>query len=362
MAASAKIKGAKFRTHASTDVRLPGSRERMVGHNGELNAGSKMELAHRINELAKFVAEGNNVLTEEAATSLEDKAKMHREWLVAAYQDAGHLRELGETMADELYISSARDGFARRLLARNELNQGQLPRIRMVAKSTTAIVATSPSRTETQFVRDMWFNPREFYITARPYVEKRDMDSATTDLLDEKYNEALQAFMVQEDRVWKRLADRTVGMVNELTTITGTMTPLDLANMRNVVSRWNIPATTWLMANDLWGDVIGDSSFMQAIDPVSKFELLQTGYLGRILGMDVISDAFRMPQHKVLSRGEMYIVGAPVNHGAYTDRGGIDSLPLDGSQESVPGRGWFMSQSMSQAITNVRSVARGRRV
>ena len=97
------------------------------------------------------------------------------------------------------------------------------------------------------------------------------------------------------------------------------------------------------------------------INPVAQHELLLTGQLGTVLGMEVISDAFRHEQHKVLSSGEMYVIGAPENHGQYSDRGGIESQPLDGSNEAVPGRGWFMTESLSMVIANARSVAKGKR-
>jgi hypothetical protein len=149
-----------------------------------------------------------------------------------------------------------------------------------------------------------------------------------------------------------------VNISNPLTNIVGTMTAGGLMTLRNQVTRWNIPVTAWLVANDIWNDIVGDTSFQQVIDPVSKYELLLTGQLGVIYGMTILSDAYRHPEHKVLDQGEMYVIGDPINHGQYTDRGGVTSQPIDITTEKVPGRGWVFSELMSMVIANSRSVAR----
>jgi len=59
--------------------------------------------------------------------------------------------------------------------------------------------------------------------------------------------------------------------------------------------------------------------------------------------------------------GEQFILGNPENLGQYTDRGGIDSLPLDGATEGIAGRGWMMSEYVSMLVANSRAVAKGKR-
>lgn len=344
----------------ATEMRLPGSSERMVGASGDINASSTKDLMLQISKLIE-VAASQEVVTASAAEQREQLAKAHKEMVTAAFDSPASLKELGEVIADELYVSANRDGFARRFLARQDLSQGSIPNVRMRMKNVVAVTASSASRVESQLIRDQDYYPPEFYITARPYIEKRDIDRSNTDVLEEKYVEAVEAIMVGEDLVWKKMANATVGVANEQTSIVGTMSPTALGNLRNKVTRWGVPAAHWLIANDIWSDIIGDTGFQSLIDPVSKHELLLSGELANILGMTVVSDAFRHPQHKVLEGGEMYIVGDPINHGQYTDRNGIDALPIDGTHESIPGRGWMLSETMSMVIANARSVAKARR-
>jgi len=343
----------------ATDLRL-GSREQMVGNNGEINASSKNDLAKQIAKLIG-VAQHTEVMTETAAVQRQELAKAHKEAVTAAFSDKQAHKELGEVMAQELYQAANREGFMRRFLARQELAQGQFPQIRMRNKDTVAIVSSSPSKIQSQIIRDKLFFPPEFYINSRPFIEQREINQSVGDVLEEKYIEGLEGIMVQEDRTFIALATGSVNISNPLTTIVGTMNPAGLATLRNQVTRWDIPVAGWLIANDIWNDIIGDSSFSALIDPVSKHELLLTGQLGTVIGMSVYSDAFRHPQHKVLNQGDMYVFGDPVNLGIYTDRGGVDSQPIDGSIEQIPGRGWWLSESVSILVANSRAVAKAHR-
>jgi hypothetical protein len=99
-----------------------------------------------------------------------------------------------------------------------------------------------------------------------------------------------------------------------------------------------------------------------AIEPVARHELIMTGELAVLYGMTIISEAYRHPEHKVLNQGEFVVVADAQMHGAYSDRGGVDSQPTDGVVERVMGRGWLLSESFSLAIANTRSVAIGNRV
>lgn len=343
----------------ATELRRQGG-ERFVGRGGELNASSKQDLFKQIAAFANAASEVGAV-TEETATARAEIASKHREALLAAWHDRGAQTELGEVLAEELYQAANRSGFMRRLMARQDLKQGQFPQVRMRMKDVTAVVATSPVDVYRQLVRDNLYTPPEFYIVARPYVEQREIDQSLGDVLEEKYLEALEGTMVAEDRIWRNMALQAVGIANPLTLFSGTMNVSGMNTLRNQVTGWGLSARTWLIANDLWTDISADSSFQNAMDPVSQHELLMTGLLARLYGTEIVSDAFRHPQHKVLDQGEMFMVADPVTHGMYTDRGGVVSSPIDITTEKVPGRGWVMQQTTSMVLANARSVARGYR-
>lgn len=350
--------GIRFKTPvvAATELRRAAGGERFVGRDGNLNASSQKDL---FKQMAAFLDQvsATGAMTETAATAAE-KSNARREALTAAFHNKDAHAELGEVLADELYQAANREGFMRRFLAKQDLKQGQMPHVKMRMKNVVASVVTSPVQVHAQVIRDNTYTPPEFNIVTRPFVEDREIQQSLGDVLEEKFLEAQEGVMVAEDRLWRSLALQQVGISNPLTNVVGTMTAGGLMALRNQVGRWNIPVTSWLVANDLWNDIVGDTSFQQVIDPVSKYELLLTGQLGVIYGMTILSDAYRHPEHKVLEQGEMFIVGDPINHGQYTDRGGVTSQPIDITTEKVPGRGWVFSELMSMVIANSRSVAR----
>lgn len=351
----------KYRTPVlASELKLKGQNEKFLGANGEINASSREDLAKQI---AKYIeaASTQDIITEQEAAQREKHQAALKSLLTASFSSAQAHKELGEVLAEDLFFVGNREGFARRFLVRQELKQGEIPRVKLRMKNVTAVVATGPTKVETQITQDNHFMPSEIDIITRPFVTKREMDQSTSDVVDEKYVEALEGIMVAEDRLWKKMADATVNIDNPLTNVAGSFTPAALAATANHIRGFNIPARFLLMANDLWTDMVSDPNWMNVVDPVSKYEILRTGQLGSVYGMDIISDAYRHPQHRVLSRGEFYVVGDPVNHGSLTDRGGVDSTPIDATTEGVLGRGWLMAETISMVIANSRSVARGLR-
>ncbi len=348
--------GVKFKTPTvATEYRFKGSGERAVGGNGDLNASSKKDLLSQMAKLMDAASKGE-VQTESQA-SRQERSVAHREMVQAAFNSQQASVELGEVMAEELYQAANREGFMRRFLSRQELVQGGFPRFFLRLKNMVATVASAPSKVESQLVRDKQFFPPEFYIMSRIFIEERDIQQSPGDLLEEKYVEGLEGLMVAEDRTYRKMLLNTLRVANDPTQIIGTLNPTILSTLRNQVARWDIPANNMLMANDLWSDIAGDSSFAQAIDPVSKHEIIMTGQIGVLLGLNLYSDAYRHPEHRVLNKGEIFIIGDPINHGQYTDRGGVNSQPIDGAIEKRPGRGWWMSELVSMAVGNPRSVA-----
>lgn len=342
----------------ATDLRFGKNSERAVGNNGDLNASNTKDLMKQISKFLE-VSSSRGIVTEDEAVHRENSSKLKREMLLAAFSNSKANADLGEVLASELYVAANREGFMRRFLARQELNVGMIPMTRMRMKNQVAVVASAPVQVQIQIVRDNFFYPPEFYINARPFVEEREIQQSADDVLEEKFIEGLEAIMVGEDRTWYNQALATVGIANQLTTIVGGLTPEALAQLRNQVLAWDIPVTSCLIATDIWNDIIGNTNFAYVIDPVSKHDLLLTGQLGTIFGMTMYTDAYRFPQHKVLSQGDIFILGDVINTGQYTDRGGIASQPIDGAIEKLPGRGWWLTELVSIIIANPNAIARG---
>jgi len=174
-----------FRTRVGDPIqglKLEGSQ--VVASNGEINAHSNKELCQQI---AKLIAAANNGdIQEVASVDREEASVKRREVLKAAYSsEGGDFADLGKELAAEVSLESNRSGLMRRLYKRAEVSQGNNPRIRVSEQNVMSIVATSPTVHVPQMVRSRHINPPEFYITASPSVEERDIAQTTDDLLEE---------------------------------------------------------------------------------------------------------------------------------------------------------------------------------
>lgn len=342
-----------------TEFKRSGSNERVVGAGGEINASSKRDLMLQIAALMDATEAGQiNDKAEVVATAQE-----RHEALAAAFGDktSGKWAEMGAAIAGELSESADREGFMRRVLKQEEVSQGNVPRIRVRKKNVTAVVAGGPGQVYPQFARDNYYYPPEFTISANLRIEHREMNQGTGDIMEDKFVEAQEQIMVQEDKTYLRMVNRVLGLANPVQSLVGGLTPANFVYMRDLITRWNIPVTTVLMASNFWNDIVANNAFGTWFDPVSKYEIVNTGYLGNLLGLTLITDAYRHPQLKVLSQGEIFMVGSPENHGAFTARGPVQSVEVNNYDKGEPARGWYMYEELSMLVFNPRSVVRGLR-
>lgn len=342
----------------ASEYRFEGSNLRALGSNGELNASNKRDL---ITQQARFLraASQGEVIT---AADMQQREAVDRELIHAAFNDKDAHRVLGERMADSLYITANRQGFMRKYLARIQVDQGTVPRFPLRTKNVTAVYSTSPTRVESYITRDKWYTPPELSIIARPFVTQNELNQSAGDVLQEKFVESTEAIMVAEDRLWYNQNNQLVGVDNNLSIISGQLTPYTLMQTANQVTRWGLKAPHILIASDLYVDIIGNSEFYNAIDPVARHELLLTGEIATMYGMTITSDSYRHPEHKVLNQGEFFVISESLNHGAYSDRGGLISSPTDITVEKIPGKGWVMHEEIAIQVANSRSVAKGIRI
>jgi hypothetical protein len=224
-----------------------------------------------------------------------------------------------------------------------------------------AFMVTSDPNVVASQVRQMYIYPPEFYLIAHITIEDKEIEQASGDLLDDKYQDGLEQILVQEDNVWLRLARAAAPASNDLFFF-NTFTPTVFSEMRTQVARWGIPVTTAVIAFDLWNDIIADSEFSSWFDPVSKHEIVLEGSLGSILGVQLITDAFRYETLRVLSPGEVFFLGAPQTLGGVTQRKELATESINKYNQGKPERGWFMEQIEGMAITNSRALTRGQRV
>lgn len=329
------------------------------GANGELNASSKRELMQVVGHI---LAESRSNVTTSRTASYED-AQMRLATLREAYADKSgtKFQVLGEVISEEIWETLGREGFSRRLLSVMPLAKGQTGRVKVRRKDVVAYQVTTDVFIQEQRIRQPYVYPPEFYLGATILIEDKEIEQASTDLLDEKFQDGLEAILRREDLITRALLTAASTTFNNLVLFT-TFNPSVLTTLRTQVNRWGTPAATMVIAFDIWDDIIADADFVAWWDQVHKHELILEGRLGSMLGMEIITDGYRYETLQVLQPGEVYVTASPVTLGTITQRKELDSRAIDQYNLGRPARGWFMEQIQGQVVVNGRAVDRGVRV
>lgn len=327
--------------------------------NGEINAVSQKDLLNAIQALAKAVQGGQYV--QQKTDSVEDVSKKN-ELVVAALsnKNEGAMQALGEVIGDEIHETLGRQAFAHKTLVNKPLARGEIGRIRVRKKDVLSYFATRNPETIASQVRQHYIYPPEYYLTARVLIEDAEIEQASGDLLDDKYQDGIEQILRQQDLTWKRLADASATAYND-SFLFNTFTPTVFANMQNQVMRWGIPVSMAIVSFDIWPDITADTEFSTWFDPVSKHEIVMNGYLGDILGTQIHTDGFRYETLKVLEPGEVYFCGAPEALGVITTRKELSTSPINLHLLGRPERGWFLEAIHGMAFVNPRGIVRGRK-
>jgi len=333
------------------------SGEKIVGANGEINAGSREELLSRVVELAEMIGAGE-MFTDLSHANMPETASVNsREELAAAYHDPKLWAEMGASLAAELNERTMRDGFMRTVFTRGTVEQGQYPRVRVRTPNVKAVVSKGVGHVYPQWVRDRYINVDEATYSANVRVLELDMQQGSADTLEDKFYEAQEQILVQEDRTTIALFRAATGVYNPATYFSGAFTPTILAGMTQTVTDWNLPAATLLFSNDIMTDFRVGTAFAEYYDPISKYEIIQTGRIGSMYGLQLLTDGFREENLKVLNRGEVFLMTSPEMLGVYTDRGPLQSNPVDSYSDGVAGRGWFIYEHLSNTLANAKGIA-----
>lgn len=343
-------------------TKLPGQSNAFTNGRGEINASSTADLLQQIG-IALKASEQNMLSTKEANEIKVNAANERKVALMEAMNDASNksMKVLGEAMAAEIQETTNREGFVRKIMQYREIGQGENNEVKLKQKEVTGFVASSASQVTPIEIRQRLIRPPEVHVNTFILIDTGELAKNNDDILEEKYEEGLEGIMVGEDRLWKAMADEAATVRNTLQTFS-TFTPSVFARMTEQISRWGIPVVACMLSSTLWQDVVANGDFAGVLDPVTKWELLQEGTLGSLYGVTISTDSFRQANLKVLEPGEIYMVGAPINHGVFTLRGTMLSEPVNRFPQGEAKKGWFMDEIISMVLGNALSVCRGYKI
>ena len=333
----------------ASEFKLEGSDERVVGANGEVNASSKKELIWK--QMQLMAAQANGSVVSDQQVSAESEASRFLTEL--AISDIEARSVIGSLLADQVYLTMNRNGFARRALARLDLIKGEPPRMRVRRAGATVVFAVL-AQNDSHVSRDKWFTPPEMQLCVRPHVCRPDADGNGGQTMADTYLMSIEASMVVEDRMW-------IGLLKKAASLTGNsrlvqeFTPETFMEVVGAIKNFWTPHV--FVSSDVWNKIAGKEEFLHLIDPVAKVELLLSGHVCTMLGRTVVTDAYRHPTHRVLSEGEFFAVADPLNHGYYSDRGGLMGMSTHVEHETRAS--WLLHENLSMALVDEQSVSFG---
>lgn len=337
----------------------PGSAEPIVASNGEINASNKEDLMKGISALMALASAGQVKKAEEkAVASVAD----HKAMLAEASTNYDAAVALADTFTAQVNETLGRDGFARRLMQFRQLNNGDVPKVRLRKRDTLAFVTTSNPNTIASVARQKFAIPEMFNISCNVNIEKIELAQDTGDLLQDRYEDALEQVMCAEDRVFLKLAHEAAGVYNSPFGFTN-FTPEVCAAMRTAIQQnGGIPVTQMLVSYDIWNDIIANPEFTAFYSEIAKHELVLEGNLGTLMGMNIVTDGYRIETLRVLPQNTVYMFGAPETLGVICQWGDMSVDSVNKANFGQARLGWFINVIEAMCIGNARSVTMGKRL
>jgi len=267
---------------------------------------------------------------------------------------------VGEVMSEIVYETMDREGLARNLLAIENVNQGDIARVRVRKKDIMAFMTLGNAAVTEQQIEQDWIYPAEGTLGCIVTIKEIVLAQGSPKLLDEKFEDMTEAIGVREDRLVKFVFDLAASSFNNLQTFV-TFTPATLTTLQDAVGGWNLPPATLLIAYDVLQDIRSDPDWHDFLGPVLRHQLSLEGYLPNISGVEIVVDGFRYENLKVLERGEVYMLTTPVALGTWTQRDKLQTKGIDKYAFGQFKRGWAGYEIISATVTNGRGIAKATR-
>jgi hypothetical protein len=274
--------------------------------------------------------------------------------------EGGPWQVLGEVFSDDIYETMGRTAFADKVLSHQNVAEQGIARVRIHRMDVVAWAMVSDGHVAESFIKQKWVFPKGFDLDAHIVMQEAEIHEAGAQLLEEKYQDGLEAIMVREDRILKYLFDQAAQAPND-ELLFASFTPTSFTTLRQQVWDWGIPVPHMVMAIDLMNDLFADKDWQGWYSPIEKHELAMEGRLGKLGDIEILTDGLRYSTLRVLNQGEVYFLGAPQNLGTKSLMIPLNSTVVDQRVVGRAVRGWFLLQREALTVANSRAVSKGRR-
>ncbi len=359
--------GPAFKVNPRTGSVMASETTPLVGANGEYNQSSESGLIEQLDGIVRQARAGNIHLDEGGVQMQQPFEDMGDQSLVTAAlsesapRDDGPFQVLGEVFTDSISETMGRMGFSNKILAQQDVAEGGTARVRIRQKDVTSWLMLSDGHTVESLIRQKYIYPRGYNIETLVMMEEAEIHEAGAQIIEEKYNDALEATMVRDDNITKFLMDQAAPADNDVIAFNA-FTPQVFVTLRNQIWQWSLAVPHMLMAVDLWDDLFADADWARWYSPIEKHELAVEGRLGRLGDVELITDGFRYDTLQVLQPGEVYFLSSPTTLGVKANMIALNSSVVDQRMLGRAARGWFIFLRQATVIANSRGVSKGVRL
>lgn len=258
-------------------------------------------------------------------------------------------QELAAALTHLVYDRARKFGFMRKAVHEKTLHPGELCLLGFKNRPTKTVIATNQVSGIEVEVHDKLLTPPEYPTSAKSTISA-----------SERFPERMPELLLNlDEQTWVREDRLFVDLMRMSPPVTLYDFPLDTFDA--LCEKVNDPVNCFISFNVLT-DVMSDEKCRRRFTPVASYELLTTGLLGYMdyegARVGVFSDAYRDPQHRVLSRDEMFVTGDPSSIGQYTDRGYTGTLVIDEEDSNGLARGVSIESRQSMVLINSSEFAR----
>jgi len=278
-----------------------------------------MSLPKKKKELLK------NVKTK---TSTEDKSL-----ILDTFENDNNWCILGASICDEINFTLNRESLVRKLLKVRYLGRAEIARVK---------------------IRDLSDNnyiyPPEFDLKAEIIMEKKDLlnsSSNSSDIIEEKYEEALKQILPTEEKMFLALLDHS-----HTTEFKYVFTLKKFREIKNKVKN----ATNCILSYSLWDDLLKDPECVKAFEPTTRYALVTEGILGKLDGITLHCDCFRHPDLQTIPDNTFYILSHPNILGDTLIRADINSI--QNTNNTVEKKLWCFVGYESMCIKDLNLVSK----
>uniref|UniRef100_A0A7V3N5V1 Phage major capsid protein n=1 Tax=candidate division CPR3 bacterium TaxID=2268181 RepID=A0A7V3N5V1_UNCC3 len=333
-----------------------GDGSRRFNKEGKLNAWDNKDALKAIAEILNDKTIGKLKRAEFRKQS-DLPPEVRREILLKAMSTREGMEKLGQELLAPIKNVIDYEGWARKILRQRPLAQGEVNRITKDIWVVAYVVGQDGQSVSSQ-ATGRYVYPPEFKVTAYPEVDIQDIYQMNFDVLEREQDLARQMIELKEDQALVSALTEAANAINDLVYFSS-FTIGTFEDVKYQVERHRLVVDKFIMNRAEVNALI--KNMHNFVDIVTERELILMGYIGTVLGSQIITTAGTGVQ-EVTPPGRLFAVTEGGFLGEQGIRIDLMSEPYDRYNMHESKKGWMFLELISQAIVNPRAVAMGVRV